>query len=64
MNIFQILWRSLYLRYYEDQTPQHDAWNEYLIIKEKELQLRSYVNKLRQYVQHVYCSLLSQDSFI
>ncbi|CAF1286587.1 unnamed protein product [Rotaria magnacalcarata] len=43
-----ILWRSLYLRFYENQIPQQEAWDEYLIIKEKELQLRSYVNKLRQ----------------
>ncbi|CAF1517156.1 unnamed protein product, partial [Rotaria sordida] len=43
-----VLWRSLYLRFYENQRPQHEAWDEYLIIKEKEIQLRSYVNKLRQ----------------
>ena len=51
-----MLWRSLYLRYYEDQTPQHEAWNEYIIIKEKEFQLRSYVNKLRQYVNKFFFS--------
>ena len=45
-----MLWRSLYLRFYENQTPQREAWDEYLTIKEKEIQLRSYVNKLRQYV--------------
>jgi len=28
--------------------PQDEATNECLIIKDKELQLRSYVNKLRQ----------------
>ncbi|CAF1533988.1 unnamed protein product [Adineta ricciae] len=43
-----VLWRSLYLRFYENQTPQREAWDEYLLIKEKEMQLRSYVNKLRQ----------------
>lgn len=45
-----VLWRSLYLRFYEDQLPQREAWDEYSIIKGKELELRSYVNKLRQYV--------------
>lgn len=48
-HLFQSLWRSLYLRYYEDQTAQRQVWNEYILIKEKEFQLRSYVNKLRQY---------------
>ncbi|CAF0826454.1 unnamed protein product [Adineta steineri] len=43
-----ILWRSLYLRFYENQIPQREVWDEYLLIKGKEIQLRSYVNKLRQ----------------
>lgn len=43
-----ILWRILYLRFYENQMAQDEATNESLIIKDKELQLRSYVNKLRQ----------------
>jgi len=57
-----ILWRSLYLRFYENQTPQREAWDEYLIIKEKEIELRSYVNKLRQELLELARKCLEKDN--